>query len=217
MAEHTTLRAISEDTFTLAESLQTQLDLAKPAIAELEALRDELVQNLDTSNSQLAILRKSEETTQQTIESLKLELEEVKSKMDETDTLLKDALEAKEAAERDVALKDSAVAQAVLEKDSIEKELDIKTREFTDREVLVKDAQAENAPPTVAAENVVPSEAASKDIQDGASSADMDELFKEKTALEARLQRRNVSIEKQQHELAKLTTSYAVRPPLHHP
>jgi hypothetical protein len=158
-------------------------------------------------------LRESEETTGKTVESLKTELEKVKSKMDETEALLKDAIEAKEAAERDVALKDSAVAQAVLEKESIEKELDIKTREFADREVLVKDAQAEDATPTVAAENVVPSKAAPKDIQDGASLADMAELFKEKTALEARLQRRNVSVEKQQHELAKLTTSYAVRLP----
>lgn len=221
--EHAALQLISTDTLTLAESLQEELDVARPAVAELEALRDELFRSLEVSDAQLGDVKRAEQEAIALGESLKAQLSSLQMQSEAVASALAAALEAKEAAvkqfnEKEAALAQVTEAEAVLKREATMSTLAINAlteeRNITTAALAEKQAALEIALNAAAAAP----EAAVRTTADttalpaqSAPTADVETLIKEKGALEARLQRRNASVEKLQHDLAKLNTAHAVR------
>ena len=219
---------ISSDTLTLAESLQEQLDVARPAVAELEALRDELFRSLEASDAQLGEVRRAEQEAVALGNSLKVQLAELMTRTETVEGALAAAVEAKAAAVKLAADQEAALALASEEKAAAEVEA-VKSASIlvavTKEKDLAMSALAEKHAALEAALKATTAAAAAEPSVRGAAvralpdatapapsppAAAVESIIKEKEALEARVQRRNASVETLQHDLAKLNTSHAV-------
>lgn len=230
--EHAALQLISSDALTLAETLQAELDVARPAIGELEALRDELFGSLEAADQRARDGALAEEQARAGADELRAELDAVRGRIEVVERELAETVGARDRAVEERDEKEAALARAAEEMaaagalDQALAERDAALQQVSEKDVALAAALEAAAaaavvvPPT--ASDAAPEETATRALPAAAEatapaaspSVDVAALVKDKEALEARVQRRNASVEKQQHELAKLKTAHAVRPAL---